>query len=161
MNEYVVKKSITIRATNGEVWEALTNPKITKKYFFNCGVFSTWKEGESITFKGRILWVKKIEMTGRIVRIDPGRLLKYTLQNGNSNEADSFSTITDELKFHHGETILSITDDVGQGDGADKRYRRSMKGWDKVLKGLKAIVEERNTALSNSRGTRIDFKQHT
>jgi hypothetical protein len=40
-------------------------------------------------------------------------------------------------------TILSITDDVGQGEGAEKRYSRSLKGWDKVLKGLKELVESK------------------
>jgi len=141
MDDLVVKKRVTINATNSEVWQALTDPRMTKKYFFNCAVFSTWREGDPITFKGKIFWIKKIEMKGRILSVEPGRLLKYTLQNSSSNDPESFSTITDELRFHRGETILTITDDVGKGEDAERRYRRSMKGWDKVLKGLKEMME--------------------
>jgi hypothetical protein len=32
---------------------------------------------------------------------------------------------------------------VGSGDGAAERYERSVKGWDKVLEGLKQLVEEK------------------
>jgi uncharacterized protein YndB with AHSA1/START domain len=140
--EHIVKKSITIKAQPSEVWDALTNSEKTKKYFFNSEVFSDWKEGSSITFKGKILLIKKFEMTGKIVAIEPYKLLKYTLANGSDKTSASFSTITDQLTFANGETTVSITDDVGQGKGAEKRFKHSEKGWDKILKGLKKTVEE-------------------
>jgi uncharacterized protein YndB with AHSA1/START domain len=143
MKNWIVKKIISIKATPAKVWDALTNPEKTKKYFFNCKVFSDWKVGSPITFIGRVFLIKKIELKGKILRIEPQKILKYALVNG-SGDTCSVSTVTDKLTFEKGRTILSITDDVGQGEGAEKRYNRSMKGWDKVLRGLKELVEQGN-----------------
>ncbi len=81
-------------------------------------------------------------MNGTILEIEPGKLLKYNLINDDSKDTPSSSTVTDELTYEKGITTLSITDDVGKGEGAEDRYEKSMKGWDKVLKGLKELVEE-------------------
>ena len=136
---YIVKKHIHMKATPEKVWKTLTNPEKTKKYFFGCRVFSDWKEGSTITFKGKIFFFWPIEMKGEILKIQPNRLLKYTLQNGKET---SSSTVTDVLSYAAGKTTLSISDDVGQGEGAEKRWKRSEKGWNKVLKGLKKVVEK-------------------
>jgi uncharacterized protein YndB with AHSA1/START domain len=143
MKNWIVKKVISIKATPSKVWDALTNPEKTKKYFFNCKVFSDWKVGSPITFIGRMFLIKKIELKGKILRVEPQKLLKYALVNG-SGDTHSVSTVTDKLSYQNGRTIVSITDDVGQGEGAEKRYERSLKGWDKVLRGLKELVEEGN-----------------
>ncbi len=139
MKQYIVKKHIEITAPAEAVWDALTNPEKTKQYFFHCRVISNWKPGSPITFKGRMFWIIPIEMKGEIRKIEPGKLLQYTLSNKGDNETTS--TVTDELKFAGGVTIVYITDNVGQGEGAEKRYKRSVKGWDKILKGLKEFVE--------------------
>jgi uncharacterized protein YndB with AHSA1/START domain len=138
--EHVVKKSIDIKARPEKVWDALTNPEKTKQYFFNCEVISDWKEESPITFRGRIFLVKKIEMTGEIIQVEPNKLLKYSLKNS-SDHSGTHSIVTDVMRYHDGVTTLSITDDVGPGPGAEKRFSRSQKGWDKVLKGLKKVVE--------------------
>ncbi len=141
--EHVVKKSIEIRAEPARVWQALTNPDLTKKYFFNARVLSDWKVGSPITFKGKIFLIKKFEMSGKIDAIEVNKLLKYTLQNvSDGNETSSI--VTDTLTYNDGITTVSVTDDVGTGKGAEKRYKRSLKGWDKVLKGLKKTVERSN-----------------
>ena len=141
---YIVKKSIKIKAPASKVWDALTNPEKTKKYFFNAKVFSDWKVGSSIIFKGRIFLIKKFEMKGEILAIEPNKLLKYKLKNESDKNSSGFSIVTDTLTFQNGETTVSITDDVGQGEGAEKRFKRSEKGWDKILNGLKKTVEQEN-----------------
>ena len=144
MKEFVVRKRVALDASPFKIWEALTDPAKTKKYFFNCEVFSKWIEGSPITFKGKIFLIKKIEMNGKIVKIIPEKFLKYTLKNGGEKDSSAgFSTVTEELTYKNDKTVLSITDDVGTGEGAEKRYMRSLKGWDKVLKGLKKLVEEK------------------
>jgi uncharacterized protein YndB with AHSA1/START domain len=143
MKQFIVKKQVDINADPSSVWDALTNPEKTKEYFFNCEVFSDWKVGSPITFKGRMLLVKKIEMNGKILAIEPGKLLMYNLINNDSGNPPSVSTVTDELSYANGVTTLSITDDVGDGDGAKDRFEKSEKGWDKVLTGLKELVESR------------------
>jgi len=140
--EYVVKQNIKIKAKPTQVWDALTNPEKTKEYFFNAKVFSNWKEGSKITFKGTMFLIIKFEMIGKILDIKPEKLLKYTLKNSSDKKGKSFSTVTDTLTYAKGITTVSIIDDVGQGEGAEKRYKRSTKGWKKVLKGLKEVVEK-------------------
>lgn len=140
MENYVVKKSVEIHANPVEVWDALINPEKTKQYFFHCEVESDWRVGSKITFRGKIMLIKKIEMSGEILQIEPRKILKYTLQN-TSDDSNTFSTVTDELEYAHGVTTLTISDDVGSGEGARERYEKSEKGWDKVLEGLKKLVE--------------------
>lgn len=143
MKNFIVKKEIEIKASPAQVWDALTNPEKTKEYFFNCEVHSDWKKGSPISFEGRVMLVKKIEMNGTILEIQPEKLLKYNLINSDGNHP-STSTVTDQLTYENGVTRLSISDDVGQGEGAEERYERSVKGWDKVLSGLKEFVEKEN-----------------
>ena len=145
MSQYIINKSVSIKATPSEVWDALTNPEKTKKYFFHCEVFSDWNVGDTITFKGKIFFLIDIEMTGEILEIEKEKLLKYTLKNGKkTDESSGSSTVTDVLTYQNGETLLSITDDVGDGEGAEKRLEKSEAGWDKVLKGLKELVENKD-----------------
>lgn len=139
--EHIVKKKVVINAEPPAVWDALTNPEKTKKYFFKCKVISDWKKGSSITFKGKFFFIINIEMKGKILEIEPEKMLQYTLANHGSA---SFSTVTDTLEYKNGKTTLSITDDVGKEEGAEKRYIKSVKGWDKILKGLKELVESEN-----------------
>jgi uncharacterized protein YndB with AHSA1/START domain len=142
MKQFVVKKQIDVNADISSVWSALTTPEKTKQYFFNCEVCSDWKVGSPITFKGTMLLVKQIEMKGTILAIEPGKLLKYDLVNSGSGDHQSVSTVTDELSHKDGVTTLSITDDVGGGEGAQERFDKSETGWDTVLAGLKEFVEK-------------------
>ena len=134
-----MRKEILLDAPPETVWRALTDPEITKKYFYHCKVLSNWKPGSAITFKGKMFWVCPVELTGEIKKIEPGRLLQYTLQNHGSLGQ---SLVTDELIGENGKTRLKITDDVGTEKGFEKRYKNSMHGWDKILRGLKRTVEK-------------------
>lgn len=143
MSQYIIRKSITINATPDVVWDALTNPEKTKHYFFHCEVHSNWQKGSSITFKGKMFWIIDIEMNGEILEIEPGKMLKYSLKNGKADDKEAgTSVVTDTLTKLGDQTVLSISDDVGDGEGAEKRYEKSDEGWDKILNGLKKFVEE-------------------
>ena len=138
MKKYEVHQQLTLNADPMTVWDALTNPEKTKKYFFGCRVFSDWKPGSPITFKGRMFWIIPIKIRGKIIEAKPGKVLKYELHN----KAGSTSIVTDRLTTENGKTTLSIHDDVGMGEGAEKRYHRSVKGWHKILAGLKEFLKE-------------------
>ena len=145
MQDYIVRQSVTIKAEPQEVWDALTNPERTEHYFFNGKVYSDWKVGSDITFKGRIFLIKKYEMKGKILNIEPNKLLQYELKNESGKEASAGkSIVTDVLTYDKGMTTVTVSDNVGSGEGAEKRYKRSVKGWEKILKGLKKEAEHKN-----------------
>lgn len=105
MKRFIVKKSISLNAPPAEVWDALTNPEKTKKYFFKCRFFSEWKVGSPIVFKGAISCLKdRVERYN--LQIEPRRFLQYSLTNGTGASAGS-STVTDLLSFKDGKTRLS------------------------------------------------------
>ncbi|MBC7425524.1 MAG: SRPBCC domain-containing protein [Bacteroidia bacterium] len=143
MNNHTVKKEVKIKGTPYQVWEALVNPQLTKQYFFNCEVISDWKPGSDITFIRKFLWMK-YELKGTVVDIHPGKLLKYTLKNTGKEGSQSESIVTDTITFANGMTKLTIEDNVGNTEGAEKRFNKSEKGWDKVLGGLKELIENKN-----------------
>lgn len=144
MKEFIVKRKTVLKATPAEVWDALTNPEKTRKYFFHCKVFSDWEVGSTITFVGRIFLIKKIEMKGTILELIPQKLLKYSLNNANAKDGtSSFSVVTDSLSYEDGKTTLTITDDVGAGAGAEERFKKSQKGWTKIIKGLRALINKK------------------
>ncbi|MBS1592880.1 MAG: SRPBCC domain-containing protein [Bacteroidetes bacterium] len=140
MSHNIVHKNIRINATPERVWQALTDPEQTRKYFFHAGVYSSFTAGSPIAFRGRMFWIIPFEMKGVVLRAVPGRCLQYTLQNGHG-ASGNISTVTDTLTYENGQTLLSIADDVGDAPGAEKRLARSEKGWDKILAGLKKEVE--------------------
>ena len=49
---HVSKNTIEIGADPSSVWKVLTDPEEAKKYYFGAEVVTSWKEGESIVFKG-------------------------------------------------------------------------------------------------------------
>ncbi len=140
MSQYIVTRNIRINATPERVWQALTDPEQTRKYFFNAEVNSAFTAGSPITFRGKIFWIIPFEMKGVVLRAVPGRFLQYTLQNGKGGTGN-ISTVTDTLTYENGQTLVSITDDVGDAPGAEKRLARSDRGWEKILAGLKKQVE--------------------
>lgn len=141
---FVVKDKIEINAAPEKVWAALTDPEMTEKYFFGCRVYSDWKPGSPISFKGKLMG-KDIELKGKILKIEPQKLLQYTLVNsgGGEDEARGESLVTDQLSYANGVTTVTVSDNVGSGTDAEKRYKKSVKGWRKVLKGLKKVCEEK------------------
>src|SRR6202000_2825694 len=104
MKKYEVHQQIELNVDPMTVWDALTNPEKTKEYFFGCRVFSDWKPGSTITFKGRMFWVIPISMRGKIIEAKPGHLLQYELHN----KGGSTSMVTDKLVAKNGKTTLSI-----------------------------------------------------
>ena len=144
--ELVVRNTMRFNARAAKVWEALTNPALTKKYMYGCEVVSDWKVGSPILWKGVIEGQEMIFVKGTIVKIVPGKLLQYTTFDPNAGYEDmpsNYLTLTQELSEENGQTVLSIT----QGDFAkvvngEKRYHDTVAGWEFTSKGLREVVEQ-------------------
>ena len=104
-----------IDAPREKVWQALTDPEFTKRYWFNSTVESDWKEGSEYTF--RVPDDKdgeRVVLTGKIIKVDKPKELVYQF-TAPWNEAvrDEDSTVQFLLEEIEGMTKLSV-----------RRYRR-------------------------------------
>lgn len=136
----VVEKSVKLNTDLSNVWEALTNPEITKKYFFNCEAISDWKVGSPIIFKMTSDGKEIVAVKGIVTAIEPERLLEYSCFTPEfENVPSKHTTVAYKLSSENDVTELSVT----QGDFGDdeKAYNDTDAGWDNVLDGLKMILE--------------------
>lgn len=142
--DLVVNKTILVKATVTKVWDALTMPELTKKYFMGCEVHSDWKVGSLISWTGEKDGYP-IEVKGKILEIEPLKRIKYTAWSKMSGLEDipaNHTIVTIVMADLNDATELTVTDEnFGAGDGGEKRYQDSVKGWDMILNGLREIVE--------------------
>lgn len=137
----IAKAKTNIHAPAYKVWDALVNPVIIKKYMFGATVVSDWEEGSEIKWKGQ--WKgKDYEDKGVILQINPESKLQYTHYSRLSGEEDipeNYHRVTIELVEMEGQTMVTLTQDNNDTDGAREH---SEKNWKMMLEGLKKTVEE-------------------
>lgn len=144
MSTTIVKQQVIIHASPSTVWSKLTDPDETEKYFFKTRVHSLWTEGSSISFTRKLLGIFTFKLSGTIMKIEKEKLLEYTLKKHvwfGEPASFEFSLVTITLTPDGDTTIVAICDHVGDYKGAEKRYAKSVKGWEKILHGLKEITE--------------------
>ena len=138
----VVRKSVEINATPAEVWKAMTDPEITKRWVMGLEVSSDWKAGSPIIWRG-ISNGREIIHKGQVLKIEPGRFLQisdFGLETGLEDLDVNYTRITYELSVKSERTVLTVTEDRFNGD--ENRYKDAESFWSKVLPGIKAIVEQ-------------------
>ncbi|MGZ4090525.1 MAG: SRPBCC domain-containing protein [Bacteroidia bacterium] len=148
MKPLIITNSIAINSNTLKVWDALVNPGQTKKYMFGCETVSDWKEGSTLDWKGSYNGKEMTFVTGKIVKIDPGKYLAYTTFDPNStmeNIPENHLKVTYTLSPEKGGTMLTVT----QGDyntvaEGKKRYEESYnngEGWNPILVEIKKLTE--------------------
>ncbi|CAF1443022.1 unnamed protein product [Adineta steineri] len=150
MEKMIVQNIISINADAATVWNVLTKPEETKKYMFGCETVSDWKEGSTLDWKGTYDGKDMVFVKGKILQIQPNKLLKYTVIDPNATYADipeNYLNVTYELNEQNGGTTLKVTQD-GFEDAAEgeKRYKDSYNngdGWNPILVQIKKIAEEK------------------
>ena len=139
---YVARASITIHATAGKVWDALTNPDMIRQYLFGTEATSEWKGGSSIAYKG--VWEgKSYEDKGVVVKVEPEKLLETTYwskMSGLPDTPENYKKVTYELMAGEEGTTLTITQD---NDQTEEGRKHSEDNWNLVLLGLKKLLERK------------------
>ena len=134
--------SINIHASISNVWEALTNPEIIKKYFFGTNTITDWKVGSPIKFKGE--WEgKTYEDKGTILEIQKNKLIKYdywSSMSGIEDKPENYVIVTYQLSGGDENVNLSV---LQENIPDEKMKAHSEQNWNKVLDGLKKVVEEK------------------
>lgn len=140
MNKTLAQATITINAPPSKVWEALTQPALIKQYLFGTDVTTDWRVGSPITYKGQ--WEgKSYEDKGKILQIEPGKLLVSTFWSSLSGVPDvpeNYKTVRYELSPAGSGTRLTITQD---NNATEEEANHSTQNWNMVLEGLKKLLE--------------------
>ncbi len=128
---------VYIRATADELWNALTNPDVTQKYFHGTRVECGGTAGARIDY-----WHDKngetvSALTGEIIEIVPGRRLVHTFHFPSTDEAPS--RVTYEIEEMGDLVKLTLTHD--QFEGETETYKGVQEGWPPILSGLKTLLE--------------------
>ena len=140
MTDHVATAETEIDASPAEVWAALTDPEQIKEYMFGSQVVTDWKQGSPIVWKGEYEG-KKYEDKGEIVEIEPERSLKVTHfspLSGKEDRPENYHTLLYELEERGGRTRVSISQDNNPSEEAAEHSRTN---WEKMLAGLKQVVE--------------------
>jgi uncharacterized protein YndB with AHSA1/START domain len=145
----IIKNTIVINASAAEVWDALVNPRQTKKYMFGCEAISNWKKGDPLLWKGVHEGKEIVFVKGFITDIQPEKLLVYTvydpLNPAIEDIPENYLTVTYSLSSDKGKTTFVVT----QGDyntvaDGKRRYEESYnngEGWHPLLVQIKNLVE--------------------
>jgi len=144
----IIKEEVLFKASAEKVWEMLLDPKMTKKYMFGCEVFSDWKIGSPVLWKGKtedgeeVIYVK-----GEVLEYEEGKRVCSTTFDPNLGWEDipaNYVKLTYELETVEDGTKLTITqgDFSGAVEG-EKRYEESVRGWrDLVVPTMKKLMGE-------------------
>lgn len=122
-----------IRATPQQVWDAITRPEHTERYFFGTHVSLT---GERIEYRaGDALMVD-----GEILRAEPGRELATTWRvHYDPSCAGEVSTVTWRIEPRGEATKLTAIHELGAAPHTAKNV--GSDGWSLVLSGMKTLLE--------------------
>jgi len=136
----IARADVTIDASRAEVWEALVNPDLIKRYMFGATVTSDWTVGSPITWTGE--WKgKPYEDKGRILEIRRGERLKYSHFSplgGVPDQPENYHNVTIEVGGRDGAVQLTLSQDHNRSQQA---MEESERNWRAMLEGLKKAVE--------------------
>jgi uncharacterized protein YndB with AHSA1/START domain len=129
--------TIDIRAKPERVWQAMTDPTLTREYFYGTDILSDWKAGSRWTSESD----GNVSLDGKILEIDPPRRLVQTFHVRDDDPAASedASTVTWELTPlpNGGGTRL----DLVHADQGEATMAYTDGGWEYILKGMKDLLE--------------------
>ena len=130
---------VFIRASREKVWDAITKPEFTRRYFYGSEATRQWKVGETQIFLEHGTGRKLVE--SEVIELDPPRrlVISWLVHYDADLTAEGPSRVTYELEDDGGITKLTaIHDDFPSGS---KVYDNVAGGWPFILSGLKTLVE--------------------
>lgn len=139
-NDFVASATVTIQATPPEVWRALTDPDLIRRYFFGTTVDTTWAEGSPITWTGE--WQgTEYRDRGIVLEVREPELLRTTHFSPLSGQADApenYHELTFRLVADGDATVVTLDQDHNPTAEAAEHSRAN---WSTMLEGLRAVVE--------------------
>ena len=134
-----IKKTVKLKAQPQEVWEALTNPDITRQYFYGCEAISQWQVGSPLIFRFTSGEEESIPVKGVIKSVEPSSFLEHTCFDAEfENDPAQHTTVTYSLVQDGEATQLTVTQGEFPDDDDLEKHDAS---WSHVLEGLKSLLE--------------------
>jgi len=136
---------IYIKATPERIWEAITDPKMRRKFTFGAGVESDWTPGSSyraVTGEETVSPNSPIS-EGENLEVDPPRRLVQSFRAlwGEDVIAAGTSRVTWEIEPVADSCRLTVTHDQLAEGASDQLFG----GWPMVLSGMKTLIETGET----------------
>jgi uncharacterized protein YndB with AHSA1/START domain len=127
-----------IRTTPKKLWQALTDPKFLRRYFYETTHESEWKPGSPWTMKdpsGRVL------DAGEVLEAEPNRklVLKWRHELDSKIRAEGFSRMTYEIEKSGSSVKLTVTHEMNRANS--KLIDSVSEGWPPILSSLKSLLE--------------------
>jgi uncharacterized protein YndB with AHSA1/START domain len=129
---------IYIRTTAEKLWQALTEPEFTRRYWFDTTQECAWNPGAA----WRIVFADgRVGDSGEVVEIDPPRRLVLNWRHEIVPEltAEGYSRLTYELEQQGEAVLLTLTHTM---DRSESKFIQSIaEGWPAILSSLKSLLE--------------------
>ena len=132
--------SVFVRATPEQLWDAITKPEFTSKYFYGSLIESTWEQGAP--YAGWAGDRSQQYVDGEVIEASPPRKLVTTWRAlyDPVTAAEPFSRVTWEIEpAGDGVTKLTVVHD--ELEASPKTAENVAGGWSFVLSGLKTLLE--------------------
>jgi uncharacterized protein YndB with AHSA1/START domain len=133
--------TLYIAATREQAWRALTDPAMTRRFYFGLAVESRWRAGSPIAYRSAPgQYPAPVVLAGEIVHVEPGRRLVHSLVSDTDAEADREAQcwVTWDLdEPEPGICRVALTcDDLDRCDDPERD-----ESWCRLLSGLKTVLE--------------------
>jgi uncharacterized protein YndB with AHSA1/START domain len=145
MSEHVATAQCEIDAPPEDVWRALTDPELIKKYMFGSEVKTDWKPGSPITWQGEFEG-RPYQDKGEIISFAPGQRLEVTHFSpltGQDDRPENYHRVRYDLQPTNGGTSVRLTQD---NSSSAEEAEHSSANWQMMLDGLKKVVEQRSSS---------------
>ena len=127
-----------IKASPERVWEALTTPEFTKRYFHATHVASQWRVGAPVTLN---YTDGQPAVEGVLLKVDRPRTLSFTWRAlyDETYSEEKPSRVTFRIEPNGEVSKLTVVHDEFEADS--KLYPVISKGWSEILCSLKSLLE--------------------
>jgi uncharacterized protein YndB with AHSA1/START domain len=127
-----------IRTTAEKLWQALTEPEFTRRYWFETTQESAWEPGSPWCIKfadGRLA------DSGEVVEIEPRKRLVLRWRHEIQQELteEGYSRLTYEIEEMGTTVKLSVLHEMDRKDS--KFIKAVSSGWPMILSSLKSLLE--------------------
>lgn len=139
MSGQTVSAQVEISASPAQVWNAMTDPDLIRRYFFGTRVETTWEPGTPITWSGEYDG-KAYQDKGEVVEAVPEERLvvtHFSPMTGQDDVPENYHRISYQLERDGDVTRLRLEQD-NTPDGSVEDFRAN---WETMLGNLKELVE--------------------